>query len=400
MTTNSIEPTDAFLRIRADKVTQLLDLVGELGLATAGITHHPALAGVEAVADASHRLELLTRQVQELTSGLRLVPASQLFQRMRRVARDLAHQTGKSFDITIHGEEIEIDKTIVDQLADPLIHLIRNAADHGIETPAERQAAGKPAQGRIILSATQQGQEIHITVGDDGKGLNRQAILNRARAAGIVGDNEEPDDASVWNLIFQSGFSTAAQVSNLSGRGVGMDVVQNVIRTLRGRIQVETTPGHGAQIHLIIPVSLAFLESMVVRSCDRLYAIPIDSVRQVFKPEATQVVQVSASGDTLVRRQGALVPLKRLHPAPAHQMAEHALERQVIVVIHTARGVLGLPVDEINGEQQVIMKPLQGPLREIRGGAGCALLSSGEVAIALDAERVSQDLFGATGATR
>jgi two-component system chemotaxis sensor kinase CheA len=314
---------------------------------------------------------------------------------MRRLARDLAQQTGKSFDITINGEEIEIDKTVVDQLADPLIHLVRNAADHGIESAAERQAAGKPAQGRIILSAAQQGQEIHITVSDDGKGLDRQAILNRARAAGIVGANEEPVDATVWNLIFESGFSTAAQVSNLSGRGVGMDVVQSVIRNLRGRIEVNTTPGQGTHIKLIIPVSLAFLSSMIVRSINRLYAIPINSVSQVFKPGADQVVRVSASGDVMVRRQDALVPVHWIH-----NVAERALNDQVIVVLQTARGALGLPVDEIIGEEQVMMKPLPEHLQDIRGGAGCAILGSGAIAIALDAERVSHDLSGAAGALR
>ena len=395
MTINSTEQIDTFLCIKADKVTQLLDLVGELGLATITVTHHPALAGLDGLANASHRLELITRQVQELTSSLRLVPASQLFQRMRRLARDLAQQTGKSFDITINGEEIEIDKTVVDQLADPLIHLVRNAADHGIESAAERQAAGKPAQGRIILSAAQQGQEIHITVSDDGKGLDRQAILNRARAAVIVGANEEPVDATVWNLIFESGFSTAAQVSNLSGRGVGMDVVQSVIRNLRGRIEVNTTPGQGTHIKLIIPVSLAFLSSMIVRSINRLYAIPINSVSQVFKPGADQVVRVSASGDVMVRRQDALVPVHWIH-----NVAERALNDQVIVVLQTARGALGLPVDEIIGEEQVMMKPLPEHLQDIRGGAGCAILGSGAIAIALDAERVSHDLSGAAGALR
>lgn len=248
------EHTDPFLRIKADTVMQLLDLVGELGLATAAVTHHPALASLEleGFENVSHRLELLTRQVQELASSLRLVPAGHVFQRMRRVVRDLVSQTGKSFYIVLQGEDVQIDKTVVDQLAEPLIHLIRNAADHGIETQAERKALGKPEQGRIVLSATQQGQEIHITVSDDGWGLNRAAILKRARQTGLVGENAEPDDATLWNLIFKSGFSTATQVSNLSGRGVGMDVVQNVIRSLRGRIDVETHPGQGTRVRLIM----------------------------------------------------------------------------------------------------------------------------------------------------
>jgi two-component system chemotaxis sensor kinase CheA len=399
--------SETLLRVKASKVTLLLDLVGELGLAALAVTHHPALAeldlaGFEA---ATHRLELLVHEVQDLTSSLRLVPVDELFRQMQRVVRDLSHETGKPIELVLDGEDTEIDKVVVDELKDALIHLVRNAADHGLESPAARVAAGKPEQGRITLTAAQQGQEIHITVADDGRGLKRADILQRARDLGLIGAAEEPDDATVWHCIFKAGFSTATEVSNLSGRGVGMDVVRNIVQSLRGRIALDTQPGEGMRVTLIIPLTLAFLESMVVRSRQRLYAIPIEVVNEVFRPEAAEIVRASADGSELVRRQGSLVPVGHLPDEydavdPIGNRIEAALVDQVIVVVQTSKGAFGLPVDEIVGEQQVVMKPLQGQLRGIRGGAGCALLSSGEIAIALDVESLRQELRSERHAAR
>lgn len=396
MTTNSAQET--FLRIKANKVSLLLDLVGELGLITQAVTHHPALAELD-LADfdvTTHRLELLVREVQDLTSSLRLVPIDELFRPMQRVVRDLSHETGKPIELILEGEETEIDKVVVDDLKDALMHLIRNAADHGLEAPADRAAAGKSEQGHITLTAAQKGQEIQISVADDGRGLNRAAIRKRAREAGLIGVDEEPDDATLWRYIFKAGFSTVTEVSNLSGRGVGMDVVQTTIQALRGRIALETQPGQGTRVTLSIPLTLAFLESMVVRSCQRLYAIPIEAVNEVFRPEAAQIVHASADSSELVRRQGSLVPVGRLQTIYGEADPTigriAALADQVIVVVQTSQGAFGLPVDEIIGEQQVVMKPLQGQLRGIRGGAGCALLSSGEIAIALDVENLRQSI--------
>jgi len=402
---------ETFLRVKASKVSLLLDLVGELSLAAQVVTHHPALERLEleGLDVASHRLELLIREAQRLASSLRLVPVGELFQQMQRAVRDLSRETGKPIDLVLEGEETEIDKVVVDELKDPLMHLVRNAADHGLEPAAERVAAGKPEQGRITLTAAQKGQEIHIAVADDGRGLDREAILKRARQTGLVGADEEPDDATVWSFILKAGFSTSEQVSNLSGRGVGMDVVQNAIHSLRGRMAVDTRRGEGTRIDLFIPLTLAFLESMVVRSCRRLYAIPIDVVLQVFRPEAAQVIHASADDSETVSRQGALVPVSRLQRLYAENAAgsgdardddDRPLSEQVIVVVQTSGGPFGVPVDEIVGQQQVVMKPLEGRLRDIRGGAGIALLSSGEVAIALDVERLRQELAGARQTAR
>ncbi|MBI5034370.1 MAG: chemotaxis protein CheW [Chloroflexi bacterium] len=387
-------PIETTLRVKASKVSLLLDLVGELGLATLAVTHHSSLQGLELVGfeTAVHQLELLINEVQRVTADLRLVPVSGLFRPMQRMAHDLARETGKPFEFNLEGEEIEIDKVLVDGLKDPLMHLVRNAVDHGLESATERIAAGKSEHGRITLTAAQKGKEIHISVTDDGRGLNRAAILRKARQAGLVGADEEPDDQTVWGFIFNAGFSTATQVSNLSGRGVGMDVVQNAVRSLHGRVMLDTRPGRGTSVTLVIPLTLAFLESMVVRSRERLFAIPIDGVHEVFKPETTEILHSSADQSEMVRRQDSLVMINRLEHIFGNGQSESSpLSEQVIVVVETSKGKLGLPVDEIVGEQQVVIKPLQGHLRGIRGGAGCALLNSGQVAIALDVENLGQN---------
>ncbi|MEE8389664.1 MAG: chemotaxis protein CheA [Anaerolineae bacterium] len=380
----------AYLRIKATRVTQLLDLVGELGLAAAEVTQHPQLRGLELEGFdiVVHRLELLIRELQDLASSLRLVPVGTVFKRMQRLVRDLSHQTGKPLDLVLEGGDTQIDKNLVDQLHDPLMHLVRNAVDHGIEDPEERTAAGKPEKGRIILTAAQQGREIHITVADDGRGLNREAILERARERGLVDANEEPDDSTVWGYIFHSGLSTVHEVSSLSGRGVGLDVVQDTIRSLRGRIMVESLPGQGTVISLCIPLTLAFLDSMVVRLEERLFAIPIDVISEVIKPDAGQVTHTSADDSEVVRVRNELTPVCRLQRFYEEAGEERPLDEQIMVVVQTSNGMLGVPVDEIVGHQQVTIKPLEGQVQDIRAGAGYALLGSGEVAIALDCERL------------
>jgi two-component system, chemotaxis family, sensor kinase CheA len=384
---------DPFIRVKAEKVSQLLDLMGELGLATALVTNHPALSGLEleGFQNDAHRLENLVRDIQDRASSMRMVPAEQLFHRMQRLARDLLHQTGKAFDLVFFGEGIEVDKLLLDQMSDPLIHLLRNAVDHGLEDPEERKRTGKPERGLIQLGAEQRGREILISVRDDGRGLDREAILNRARAKGLLGENEAIDDEAIWKLIFLPGFSTATTVSTLSGRGVGMDVVQSAVRALRGRVQIETEAGKGSCVTLVIPLTLAFLDCMVVKRSNRLYAIPIDVISEVFSRSDHDILRSSADGSEMARWHAEIIPIRRFdvlfhEPAAAHQASVQPDE--VIIVVDTSMGRFGLPVEAIIGQQQVMLKPMKGALRKVRGSAGCALLSSGEVAVALDMERL------------
>jgi two-component system, chemotaxis family, sensor kinase CheA len=395
--TNGNLQADPYVRIKAEKISLLLDLTGELGLAAAAVTHHPALIGLalEGFQNEVHRLENLIRDIQDQTSGLRMVPAGQLLRRMQRLSRDLVHQTGKAFDLSIVGEEIEVDKILLDQLSDPLIHLIRNAADHGLEDPEERVKTGKPVSGLIQLIVEQRGKDVLISVRDDGRGLDRDGILKQAIAHGLVDEKEKLDDDSLWKLIFLPGFSTVKEVSTLSGRGVGMDIVQTMTHSLRGRVLVETQPGQGTMITLVIPLTLAFQDCMVVESSQRLYAIPIDGISEVFSSSDHQVFRSSADGCEMANWHGDIVPIRRfskIFQENGEICAESAGE-EIIVVVNTAYGRYGLPVEKIIGQQQVVLKPLTGVLQNIHAGAGCALLSNGEVAMALDIDRLFDSIL-------
>ena len=384
----------AFLRIPAEKVGRLMDLVGELSLGVSEVIHSPDLAGLELseLEKSAHRLKMLVREMQDVSAELRLVPVGDVFRRMRRMVRELERQTGKKIDLVLVGEDIEIDKMVADRLYEPLVHVVRNSADHGLESPDERAAAGKPETGRITLTAAQLGGDIQIIVADDGRGLHREKILARARERGLAGVNEEPEDQTLWKVIFQPGFSTAETVTNLSGRGVGMDVLNSTMKELRGRITVDSEAGRGTRVNLSIPLSLAFLDSLVMRIGQRLYATPIDVVSEVFRPEPGQISTVSAAnGAEMIRVREELVPVCRLQRFYGEDcQALKPLDQLIIVVFKTSFGQIGLPVDEMYDQQQVVMKPLQGQLEHIRASFGCALLGTGEIAIVLDCEALAQ----------
>lgn len=384
--------SSALLRVSASKVSRLMDLVGELSLSVSETIHNPALAGLDLTEfeKSAHRLQLVVREVQHAAGELRLVPVGEVFRRMRRMVRELERQTGKEIALVLEGEDTEIDKVLVDRLYEPLVHLMRNAADHGLEPPDERERAGKPRQGRITLAAAQVSGDIRITVADDGRGLNRERILARARERGLAGPEEEPDDTALWKLACLPGFSTAGAVTNLSGRGVGLDVLQTAMKEARGRVAIRNEPGRGMKVVLSIPLTLAFLDSLVMRTGERLYAIPIDAVAEIFQPHEQQITVVHAEGGReTVRVRDAFIPVCRLHRFYGETCVQLTpLEEQVIVVTHTSAGRIGVPVDEMLGQQQAVMKPLLGVLEKVRASSGCALLASGEVAIVLDCEKL------------
>ncbi len=383
-----------FLRIHADKVSRLMDLVGELSLSVAETVNSPDLTGVELIdfEKSAHRLRMIVREIQDASADLRLVPVGEVFRRMRRMVRELERQTGKSIELMLAGEDTEIDKVVVDRLYEPLVHIVRNSADHGLESAEERIEAGKSATGRITLSAAQVGNEIQIMVADDGRGLNRQKILQRARERGLVGPEENPEDATLWKVIFQPGFSTADAITNLSGRGVGMDVLNSTMKALQGRITISSRPGKGTCVTLSIPLTLAFLDSLVMRVGSRLYATPVNVVNEIFRPETFQITAISAGARSeLVKIRDELIPIRRLQHFYGETVFTPPLEEQVIVVFNTSSGPLGLPVDEIFDQQQVVMKPLQGHLQHIRASLGGALLATGEIAIVLDCECLAEE---------
>lgn len=379
------------LRVDASKVSALMDLAGELGLACSAVTRHPELDGLdlEGFAAAAHRLEVLVREIQTDLSSLRLVAVSPVFQRMRRVVRDAAKRSGKEVDLVIVGEETEVDKVMLDALQDPLVHVLRNAVDHGIEAPEARAAAGKGPRGRIVLSACHQGGEVSIEVKDDGKGIDKARVVARARERGLVPMDAELSDEEANQLLFVPGFSTKETVDSLSGRGVGMDVLKTTVEGLRGHVALKSTPGQGSRISLNMPLTLAFVEAMVVREGDRLFALPIEKVFEVSKIGPLHLVESSANRQTLLRVRDQFVPILRLREFWDESAARtNDLEGHVVVVVQTDRGAVALPVDELIGNQQVMLKPLHGPLSHIRAAAGCGMLRTGDVAIALDCDRL------------
>jgi len=343
---------------------------------------------LEGFAAAAHRLELLVRELQNDLSSLRLVPVAPVFQRLRRVVEDAARRTHKEVDLVVRGEDTEVDKVMIDALQDPLVHVLRNAVDHGLEEPAARVDAGKPPRGRVVLSASHQGGEITIEVRDDGRGLQRDRILARAIERGLCPADAQPTDDELAAFVFLPGFSTKDTADTLSGRGVGMDVLKTTVESLRGRVALKSTPGQGSRVTLKLPLTLAFVEAMVVRERGRLFALPIEKVFEVSKVEQARVVTNSADDQVLLRVRDTCVPVLWLDRYWGESGRERALSGKVVVVVQTARGAVALPVDELLGNQQVMLKPLHGPLSHIRAAAGCGMLRTGDVAIALDCDQL------------
>lgn len=385
----------ALMRVSSDKIGRLMDLVGELSLSVSETIGSPDIAGMDLqnFETAAHRLSMIVREVQDAATELRLVPVGEVFRRLKRMVRELERETGKKFNFVIEGEDTAIDKLVADRLYDPLLHVVRNSADHGVEPSEERVANGKSANGMIKLTATQVGSEVRIGVVDDGRGLNREKILAKARERGFFGADEEPENSALWKMIFEPGFSTAEAVTTLSGRGVGMDVLNTTMTDLRGRIAVESNEGKGTTVSLHIPVSLAFLDSILLRLGDQLFTVPVEDVSEIVKPDQNELVSISASkGAETLKLRGSFVPVCRLEKFYRGARKEiRPLSEMVVIVFNTAAGSIGVPVDEVLDRQQVVMKPLTGALAGVRASWGCALLASGEVAIVLDCERLATE---------
>jgi two-component system chemotaxis sensor kinase CheA len=379
------------LRIPADKIGRLMDLIGELSLGVSATVQAAQevqapdrdLTAFEA---ASHHLTTLMRDVQDAASELRLVEVDDVFRRLRRMIREIERDTDKPINLVIEGEDTRIDKLVADRLYEPLLHVVRNAADHGLELPSQREAAGKPPAGEITLSAAQLGSEVTITVADDGRGLDYDRILAKARERGLIAASERPAPEALWPVIFQPGFSTAESVTKLSGRGVGMDVLNTALTAMRGRVSIQSTAGKGSCISLHIPLSLAFLDCIILRHGPRLFAVAIDTIEEILSPTPDQIQRISATGSSRVLRQrNRTVPIITM-PRPE---AAKEPDDFILVKVATSHGPVALLADEVIDRQQVVMKPLQGRLEALTASWGLALLNTGEVATVLDCERLS-----------
>ena len=367
------------LRVAADKLDTLINLVGELVIASAGNALHARNA---AQVEAAAQVTRLVEDIRERALKLRMVEIGETFARFQRVVRDVSRELGKDIALVIEGAETEMDKTLVERIADPLMHLVRNAIDHGIEAPEVRATRGKPAQGTLRLAACHDSGSILITVADDGGGLSRERILAKAIERGLVAPEQASSmlDAEVWALIFEPGFSTAEAVTDLSGRGVGMDVVRRNVEAIRGSIDIRSNAGQGTEIRLRLPLTLAIIDGFLVQSAGRSYVLPLDAVVECLEYAPTERQQGYLS------LRGEVLPLLHLRDALGvpSDLEQAASRRRNVVVAQAAGQRAGLVVDALLGEYQTVIKPLGALFTHLQGISGSTILGNGEVALILD----------------
>jgi two-component system chemotaxis sensor kinase CheA len=343
---------------------------------------------------AAQQMSKLVRVLQEMAMIIRMIPVSGLFRRMIRLVHDLSLKSGKKVDLQLFGQETEVDKTVIEQITDPLVHLLRNSLDHGLETPAERTACGKLEKGVVKLSARHQEGEVWIEVEDDGRGLNRDKILSKAIGKGLVaGDGSHLSDKEIYNLIFQPGFSTADKVTDVSGRGVGMDVVKKNLEKIKGKIEVNSTPGKGSRITLRIPLTLAIIDGMLVRIGESRCIVPLLAIREIFRPTPEDIT-VMPDGLELAKVRDSFHPviyLDRLLEEPADY---NTIEDGVLIVLEYQDKFLCLLVDEILGQQQTVIKGLSDYIGNVKVASGCTILGNGEVCLILDVATLVEEHAG------
>ncbi len=320
-----------------------------------------------------------------MATSVRMIPLAPTFRRMTRLVYDLSVKAGKQVDLILLGEETEVDRTVIERISDPLVHIIRNAIDHGIEPPGERIAAGKPEMGRLTIEGHHEGGEVWIVITDDGRGLDREAILKRAVARGLIpGDGSELTDNQIFHFIFEPGFSTAARVTDISGRGFGMDVVKKNIEKLSGRIDIRTRPGEGTAVVLRIPLTLAIIDGMLVRSDETRYIIPLLSIRESLRPDLSQILS-TPDGQEMVKLRNELIPIVRLDETFSRVRRTKELVEGILMIVEGEDGdVVALFADELLGQQETVIKGLSGWLKKSRGVSGCTILGDGEVGLILD----------------
>jgi two-component system chemotaxis sensor kinase CheA len=392
------QPESSLLKVDTAKLEYLVDMVGELVIAQSLLRHNPDLAAVKAprLQRDLAQLSRVTAEVQKTAMAMRMVQIGTLFRRMTRLVRDLAKKSGKLAELEMSGEDVELDRTIVEELSDPMVHMLRNSIDHGLESPDEREAAGKPRCGRILLKAQHQAGMIVVEVIDDGRGLNRAKIAERAIARGLISPAQTLTSGEIDSLIFQPGFSTADKVSGVSGRGVGMDVVRKHVEKLRGRIEISSTPGQGTRFLLKLPLTLAIIDGLVVVAGGERFIVPLFSVREMFRPPAEALFTVEGKGELLLVRD-RLLPLLRLNRRLGLRAGVEDPCAGVVIVGENEGRQFCILVDELAGKQEVVIKSLGSMFARVRGIAGGAILGDGRIGLILDMATVA-GAGAATGA--
>jgi len=382
--------SDLSVRVRTDRLDRLIDMVGELVIAQSMIAADPAVTatGQHDLVKKVSQAGKIMRELQDLSMSMRMVPMKSTFQKLTRLVRDVALKAGKVVELVTDGEETELDRNMVDAIADPLVHMVRNAVDHGVEGPEDRERAGKPRAGRVKLAAFQQGGSVIVELRDDGRGLNRDRILAKALEKGLVSPNHSLTDSEINALIFAPGFSTAETVTDISGRGVGMDVVRRNIESIRGRIDIQSVLGQGTVFQIRLPLTLAVTDGMLVRVGDERYIVPLTSIALSFRPEPDMLTTIPPNGDVVMLR-GEVLPVVRLHQMFNIPDAVTNPSEAILMIVGDGEHRVALLVDQLLGQQQVVAKALGDGVGEIPGISGGAILSDGRVGLIIDIARMT-----------
>ncbi|KDD10575.1 chemotaxis protein CheA [Bordetella bronchiseptica] len=373
------------IRVGVEKVDQVINLVGELVITQAmlaqtastldPVLHDRLLNGME-------QLERNARDLQEAVMSIRMMPMDYVFSRFPRLVRDIAGKMGKQIELQTYGRATELDKSLIERIIDPLTHLVRNSLDHGIETPDKRVAAGKEPVGQLVLSAQHNGGNIVIEVSDDGGGLSRERILRKAVAQGLTVNENSPDD-EIWQLIFAPGFSTADQVTDISGRGVGMDVVRRNIQDMGGHVQLSSVPGQGTTTRIVLPLTLAILDGMSVRVGEETFILPLNHVTESLQPQADQIYSV-AGNERVMQVRGEYLPLVEMHRVFSVGQAQADPTQAIAVIMQAEERRFALLVDHLVGQHQVVVKNLESNYRKVPGISAATILGDGSVALIVD----------------
>jgi len=375
----------ATIKVDVEKLDGMVNAVGELVIMQVMVRQNPLVAAIadpKLTRDLS-QLARITTELQRTAMSMRMVPIRQTFQKMTRLVRDLSKKTGKDVDLNMYGEETEIDRNMVDSIYDPLVHMVRNSVDHGVQTAAERQRVGKPAKGVVELRAYQKGSSIIIEIEDDGQGLNTKKIRQKAIERGLIPPDSEMSDHEINNLIFLPGFSTADKITDVSGRGVGMDVVKKAVEKMRGKVEVVSEPGKGSQFLIRLPLTLAIIDGIVVRVGEERYIIPTIAIQESIRPGRAQYNTVHGHGETLLIRE-KLIPIIRLYEVFQVKATHTDPCEGIVVVVENEGRRRALMVDELLGKQEVVIKSLGGYMKNIPGVAGGTILGDGRVGLILD----------------
>lgn len=387
---------DESIRVSLGRLEKLNDFIGELVILQTVLNQHCNEIPSDLMRKTIVQLGKLSKEIQGISMSLRMIPLKQTFARLQRTVRDTAKALDKSVELVITGEQTEVDKTVLEHLGDPLVHIIRNAIDHGLEATEERLASGKTGTGHIHLSAFHQGNHLVIEIRDDGRGIDPRRLLRKAIEKGLVAEGVEMSDSEATQLLFAPGFSTKEQVSEISGRGVGLDVVKTNVELLGGSVQLDSKLGEGSAFRVVLPLTLAIVEAMIVAVGDQRYAVPVSNVHETIRPRAEDVHVVTGRGEILVVRD-QVMPLFRLRPLLRlrDKVASREASDSIAIIVNSRTKPFAMLVDDILRQQQIVIKPLGDEIRERQGLTGCAILGDGKPALILDLNDLVEQLGAA-----